>query len=676
MFTALQRQPLLRQTLIGVAVLCAAAVIGLSVILSSKVQQVALEESRIALKSQADLIAQTLKYAQENLKQSALAALERFEAGLPPPRLTGEKAALGGAMLPVLEFGDIRATGNQPFLLAYKKTNPSSDAAFLLRDGGQFYRATTLLKNGNGAYRDGEKVSDEYTKTLAAGDIYTGTLERSGKMYALAAKPVRDERGQIIGAITMRIDAEESIRLLKEKLRGIVIGKSGYPFILAEAAGDAKEPRFILHPEFENKPVSSVGKDLQDFASTILEQKNGAASYNWRDQNGEIRKKLAVFEYLPDLHWIAVVASWEDEFTAPFDAIRNLLTAGLISTIVILALGLALLIRRQLRPLSGVARGLEQMGQGDLTVRLDAAPRSKNEVDLLALRINDTAGSMRTLVGTIRTTAGSVSSSASDVFDATRQVLDSVAGLSSASAEIDGSIGTLSESIEHIAESAKSSHQLVDSAVTRVEHGKQVVLEVIGSMNTVENRVQSSLAEAESLTSHSRHIEAVVATIVQIAGQTNLLALNAAIEAARAGEVGRGFAVVADEVRKLAEQSARSADQVGEILSRVTTGVAAVQASISQGVAEARKGAEKSAMAETALEEIETITHDLAATVTTIAEATREQSKAAQSMSRQIAATVQATGTTDSAARRVSGSAENLRTQAGALTREAGRFTV
>ena len=64
-------------------------------------------------------------------------------------------------------------------------------------------------------------------------------------------------------------------------------------------------------------------------------------------------------------------------------------------------------------------------------------------------------------------------------------------------------------------------------------------------------------------------IGSAVDVITDIANQTNMLSLNASIEAARAGEHGRGFAVVADEIRQLADQSKKSAEQIGNIVSEL-----------------------------------------------------------------------------------------------------------
>ncbi|MGH7632057.1 MAG: methyl-accepting chemotaxis protein [Gemmatimonadales bacterium] len=75
--------------------------------------------------------------------------------------------------------------------------------------------------------------------------------------------------------------------------------------------------------------------------------------------------------------------------------------------------------------------------------------------------------------------------------------------------------------------------------------------------------------EVDALTARGEQIQEISGDINGLAFQTNLLALNAAIEAARAGAEGQGFAVVAEEVRQLADDSGRSARDIG----RLVTGI-------------------------------------------------------------------------------------------------------
>jgi methyl-accepting chemotaxis protein len=75
--------------------------------------------------------------------------------------------------------------------------------------------------------------------------------------------------------------------------------------------------------------------------------------------------------------------------------------------------------------------------------------------------------------------------------------------------------------------------------------------------------------EVDALATRGEQIQEISGAINGLAFQTNLLALNAAIEAARAGAEGQGFAVVAEEVRQLADDSGRSARDIG----RLVTGI-------------------------------------------------------------------------------------------------------
>ncbi|MDR0717053.1 MAG: methyl-accepting chemotaxis protein [Azoarcus sp.] len=675
---SIRRFPLVQQTLIGVLALCLLIAIPLSIALYAYVNSVVQHAAASALQTQTDLISFSLEYAEKNMQQDALTALERLKGALPPARLTGGAVKTdNGLALPELMFGDtIRGIGNQAYLLDYKEKNPSDDAAFLVAMGGALYRGSTLLKDGGGRYRDAEIVSDDYARTVLAGSRHVGTIQRSGNLYALAVEPVMDGQGRIIGALNMRVSVAESVRALKERMERIVLGRTGYPFIISMPVGDQKEARLVLHPILGDRPLGGAPAENRAIFDRILEQKTGSMLYTWHGENGVEEERIAVFREIPALHWIIVAVAPMEEYTVTYDNITHGIVVGLAGMALLLVLCLWWLVRRQLRPIGGLIEGLVRMGEGDLSEPLATMPDSRNEIDLLAVRINGTREAMKKLVGAIRESSTTVTSAAAAALGDMHNLSDNVDQLSSTTAQVNRSIEELSAAIGQVTHAAETASARMDETADKVTHGKEVVQGVIDSIHAVENRVHSSLAEVERLTEHSRKIETVVASIGAIAGQTNLLALNAAIEAARAGEVGRGFAVVADEVRKLAEQSANSADEIGKILSEITIGVDAVRAAIAAVVAETHEGAQASGSAGEALEGIAEITRVLIDNVNIITSSAAEQAQAAQSMTGQVAASVQIAGATDKVTRDVSQTAAALKAEADKLDREVGYFKV
>ena len=114
-------------------------------------------------------------------------------------------------------------------------------------------------------------------------------------------------------------------------------------------------------------------------------------------------------------------------------------------------------------------------------------------------------------------------------------------------------------------DAASSSCQVVQAIgeiAEQVHKGSQITREAV-------SRAHSSRETVSALARAANDIGEIVSVITSIAEQTNLLALNATIEAARAGEAGRGFAVVASEVKTLATQTGRSTEQIGAKVSEI-----------------------------------------------------------------------------------------------------------
>lgn len=209
--------------------------------------------------------------------------------------------------------------------------------------------------------------------------------------------------------------------------------------------------------------------------------------------------------------------------------------------------------------IASLAKGLERLSAGDLTVRLDepftAAYEMLREefntsVDMLAEAMKEISAA----TDTVRTGSKEIASGTDDLAQRTEQ---QAASLEQAASALDEITVTVKTSSERAREASAMMAQTKDSA------GRSAAV------------VRDAVIAMEKIEESSTQIRSITNVIDEIAFQTNLLALNAGVEAARAGEAGKGFAVVAQEVRDLAGRSANLAKEINHLIETSSTQVAA-----------------------------------------------------------------------------------------------------
>ena len=623
----------------------AALIATITVLTSGMLERRAIESVRNELHG----VSSTVELFNKTVSSQAVSFGRIFRAGLPGEFALDEATTVdvGGRQVPTL------SVAGHPLNLDF-----SAPDAFTERTGGNatifaaagedFVRVTTSVKKENGERAVGttlDKASPAYP-ALRAGRNYVGLTTLFGKQFITQYEPVRDATGKVVGALYVGVDITADVATLKERIRAVKVGETGYFYVLSAVPGKSYGD-LIVHPSKEGENIlDSQSADGRAFVKEMLEKKEGAISYDWKNP-GELqaREKFAAYSEMKDWNWVIVGGTYQDEITAAATELRNRFILFGLAALAVLATVLYFLVRATVTlPLAEVQAVAARIADGDLTAQAKA--RRDDEIGRLTGAINEIGARLSSVVGQVRDGAEHIATASQEISTGNLDLCSRTEEQAASLATTASSMDQLTTTVRQNADNARQADQLARSASEVAQKGGSTVSQVVARM--------------DSISQASRKISDITSVIDGIAFQTNILALNAAVEAARAGEQGRGFAVVASEVRNLAQRSAAAAKEIKVL----------IEASNSEVDAGSRLVAQAGVTMQEVLDSVQRVTDIMSE----ISSASQEQTQGIEEINRSVVEMDTVTQQNAALVEEASAAAQAMHEQADALARSVRRF--
>lgn len=201
-------------------------------------------------------------------------------------------------------------------------------------------------------------------ENLRSKAIYTAYFEPWGWIIAASAY-----RSEFIRLVNVQ-DFRQSILSLK-------FGQSGYAFVFD------RDGRAVIHPVLQDVNLFQTPELPGQYLKDMMQRKKGRSVYYWKNP-GETRarKKMVMFDYIPEYQWIVASSSYLDELYQPLKTIRNVFT-GIFLLFFSIMLAVTFGISRTITtPLRRLMTRFSAATAGDYSARMES--RSGDEVGQLA----------------------------------------------------------------------------------------------------------------------------------------------------------------------------------------------------------------------------------------------------------------------------------------------------
>ena len=484
----------------------------------------------------------------------------------------------------------------------------------------------------NVADRDYVRAVMQEGKAYAFSDAVIS--KATNRVMIIAAVPIKDEAGNVVGAMASTFNMDTLQKLLLEDTNNLTDRQE--IVFLTDSKGNV-----MIHPEEKFMQTLTNWSSMEP-VKAAASGKTEVCQY----VNGDNVDSLAASASVGNLGWgIVVENSRSDVMSVIYNAITTIaiIMIVLLALVVVFARILANSFATQMKESEEKS---ELMASGDLTVRLNV--ESNDEIGHAANAFNKMSCQMNEVMSKISIASQQVASGSKNIADAGNLLAKGASSQASSVEELSASISEINEQTKNNAGNAEEANNLASDTHTKANIGNQ--------------RMEEMLQAMVDINESSNNIAKIIKVIDEIAFQTNILALNAAVEAARAGQHGKGFAVVAEEVRNLAARSAEAAKSTTEI--------------IQHSIDKVNAGTELAKGTAQALHSIKESIDQVTVLVADIAQASQKQSSALQMLNQGVLQVSNVVQTNSSTAEESASASVELNAQAELLQEAVSKFKI
>ncbi|CDS50369.1 Methyl-accepting chemotaxis protein I (serine chemoreceptor protein) [Polaromonas sp. CG9_12] len=591
--------------------------------------------------AKAESIARSLDVFDQTMKLTAENAFSVFR------RQFGAVLALEDADKGSLSNYGTLINDNTTEVDSFASTFAGGNATVFVVQGEDFRRIATSVKKENGERAVGtllDRKSAAYA-LLRTGKKFVGRVVLFGRPFMTVYMPVRDASDKVVAVLYIGLDISGQEASMADAVNKSQIFDSGGLYVINPGSAPA-EAFLVFHRKAAGKKLAEILP--VDSANWLARLQGG--DVRWLDKAPAVLDPLRSGSYFASVSkseatgWLVVAEVPADEALAALYREMGFLGGALVLAVVMMAIALAITIRRAVKPLQLISERLEAIGQGDLSQpvlsdRSDEIGVISRSVEFMRNSLVDIVGNVRQGTDTIATASSQIAAGNMDLSSRTEQQASSLE-------ETAASMEELTSTVKQNADNARQANQLAVSASSVAVKGGAVVSQVVDTMSAIN--------------ASSKKIVDIIGVIDGIAFQTNILALNAAVEAARAGEQGRGFAVVAAEVRNLAQRSAAAAKEIKTL--------------IGDSVDKVEEGSKQVAEAGKTMDEIVGSVRRVTDIMAEITAASQEQTQGIEQVNQAITQMDQVTQQNAALVEEAAAAAASLQEQAGGLSQVVSVF--